>query len=80
MRRVNPDDGALRVPADVWGPREGESRRVWLERAREWWKSNDFAAGRTVFAPDGSVFFEPGGEPDALFAVVRHHARVRRGE
>lgn len=80
MRRVNPDDGALRIPARIWLPRAGEDMDAWLNRSRSWWRSHGFASGRTVLEPDGGVFFAPSpGDQNALYAVAKHHAKVKGG-
>jgi len=83
MRRVDeiPETKMLRIPADVWVARPGEDRRSWSERWKQWWRDRDFARGKTVYAPDGTVFFAPNGENSRAIVHVfeRTHA-VREWE
>ena len=82
MRRAEhvPAD-SLTVPADVFSPAAGEDVRVWSERFKQWFRSRDFARGKTVYAPDGSVFFEPVSEDArAILPVFDRAISVRRGQ
>ena len=64
MRKLQeiPETKTLRIPADVWEAAPGEDGRVWSERWLDFFRSRDFARGKTVFAPDGTTFFTPNGE------------------
>ena len=82
MRRAEhvPAD-SLTVPADVFSPASGEDVRVWDERWKQWWRDRDYCRGRTVYAPDGSVFFAPNGEDArAILPVFDRAISVRRGQ
>ena len=71
----------LHVPADVWSARAGESGRSWSERWKQWFRDRDFARGMTVYAPDGTVFFEPNGEnARAIVQVFQRTHAVREWE
>lgn len=83
MRRVDeiPETKMLRIPADVWEALPGEDVRVWDERFKQWFRDRDFARGKTVYAPDGSVFFAPNGEnARAILPVFDRAISVRRGQ
>ena len=77
MRRAEhvPAD-SLTVPADVFHPQPGENLWDWSERFKQWFRDRDYCRGRTVFAPDGSVFFEPVSEDARAILPVfdRTHA------
>lgn len=72
---------ALRIPAEVFDPVDGEDVRVWSERWLDFFRSRDFARGLTVFAPDGTTFFTPNGEnARAVVPVFRRTHAVREWE
>lgn len=83
MRKLQeiPETKTLRIPSDVWEARPGEEGRVWSERWKQWFRDRDFARGKTVFAPDGSLFFEPTGEnARAIVQVFERTHAVREWE
>ena len=80
MRRRGtiPESGVLRIPADVWEAAPGEDGRAWSERWKQWFRDRDFGRGKTVYRPDGSVFFTPNGEnARAVVPVFRRSHAVR---
>ena len=83
MRKLQeiPESKLLHIPDDVWSARAGESGPAWSERWLDFFRSRDFARGKTVYAPDGSVFFAPNGENSRAIVHVfeRTHA-VREWE
>ena len=71
----------LHIPADVFSPASGEDVRVWSERWKQWFRDRDYCRGRTVYAPDGSLFFAPNGEnARAILPVFDRAISVRRGQ
>ena len=78
MRKLQeiPESEVLRIPADVWEAAPGEDGRVWDERWLDFFRSRDFARGKTVYAPDGSVFHKSTGENSRAIVPVfeRTHA------
>ena len=83
MRKLQeiPETKTLRIPADVWEALPGEDGRVWSERWKQWFRDRDFARGKTVYRPDGSVFFTPNGEnARAVVPVFRRTHAVREWE
>lgn len=78
MRKLQeiPESKLLHIPDDVWSARAGESGPAWSERWKQWFRDRDFARGMTVYAPDGSLFFEPNGENARAIVPVfqRTHA------
>ena len=80
MRRRGsiPESKTLRIPADVWEAAPGEDGRSWSERWLDFFRSRDFARGKTVFAPDGSVFHKSTGEDSrAIIPVFERTHSVR---
>ena len=68
----------LHIPADVWEALPGEDGRVWSERWLDFFRSRDFARGKTVYAPDGSVFHKSTGEDSrAIIPVFERTHSVR---
>ena len=80
MRRAErePESDVLRIPADVWEALPGEDGRSWSERWLDFFRSRDFARGKTVYAPDGSVFHKSTGEDSrAIIPVFERTHSVR---
>lgn len=72
---------ALRIPAEVFDPVDGEDVRVWSERWLQFFRERDFARGVTVYAPDGGVFFKPvSPEARAIIPVFDRAHAVREWE